>query len=140
MSDFVALLDACVLVPISLTDTLLHCASAGLYRLRWSADILHEVQHALVEDLHVTEERAQRRVAHMMRAFPEATVEGYETLIPSVHPRDAGDRHVLAAAVRAQAQVLVTVNTRDFPRHRWPLMTLRCNTPMSSSPTSSILP
>lgn len=50
----------------------------------------------------------------MDRAFPDATVRGYETLVEGMenHPKD---RHVLAAAARAGAEVIVTFNTRDFP-------------------------
>ena len=60
-----------------------------------------------------TEEQAGRLLATMRRAFPEATVRGYEPLV-DVMPNDPKDRHVAAAAVRAGAQVIVTINLRDF--------------------------
>jgi hypothetical protein len=50
----------------------------------------------------------------MRRAFPDAEVTGYEPLIESM-TCDEKDRHVLAAAIRAHAEVLVTFNTKDFP-------------------------
>lgn len=51
----------------------------------------------------------------MEEAFPEATVEGYEDLIPTLHLPDENDRHVLAAAIKVGASVIVTENTKDFP-------------------------
>ncbi len=51
----------------------------------------------------------------MARAFPEAMVEGHEDLIPALEPPDENDRHVLAAAIQAGAQHIVTENLRDFP-------------------------
>lgn len=42
-------------------------------------------------------------------------VTGYEDLIPSLQLPDKNDRHVLAAAIRVGASVIVTENTKDFP-------------------------
>ncbi|HLU98355.1 MAG TPA: PIN domain-containing protein, partial [Thermobifida alba] len=42
-------------------------------------------------------------------------VTGYEPLIESLQLPDSDDR-LLAAAIRARAQVIVTSNLRDFPR------------------------
>ena len=49
----------------------------------------------------------------MRRHFPHAWVEGYDHLIPAM-TNHSGDRHVLAAAVEAQAEIVVTYNLRDF--------------------------
>ena len=113
---FVALLDASVLVPGSLSDTLLRAAESYLYRLTWSDEILAEVERSLISSLGVDPDKARRRVDAMRLAFPEAAVESYQTLepsIPGVHP---DDRHVAAAAVKAGAQVIVTSNLRHFPQ------------------------
>ncbi|MFD0203014.1 MULTISPECIES: PIN domain-containing protein [Saccharothrix] len=110
---FPAFLDACVLVPIRLADLLLRLAEAGTYRLLWSGQVLDEVERTLPK-LGVPEANARRRVALMRQSFPDALVTGYESLVESMtnHPKD---RHVLAAAVRGDAAVVVTANTKDFP-------------------------
>jgi predicted nucleic acid-binding protein len=50
----------------------------------------------------------------MTTAFPEAMIEGYESLIPSM-PNDDKDRHALAAAVFGKADAIITVDRRGFP-------------------------
>ncbi|MGO1053909.1 PIN domain-containing protein [Crossiella sp. CA198] len=111
--SFPVLLDACVLLPIKLADTLLRLAEAGTYRPLWSAEVLAEVERNLPR-VGVLPARASWRVRQMRAAFPDALVAGYETLTP-VMPNDPKDRHVLAAAVKAHAALIVTANLRDFP-------------------------
>lgn len=79
---------------------------------RWSDDILREVRSTLLK-FNKTECQADRRVSALRSAFPEALVTGYERLIDSM-PNDEKDRHVLAAAVVARADVIVTDNLRHF--------------------------
>ena len=107
-----ALLDASVLIPMPLCDTLLRSAEAGLYTPYWSADILVEIERNLQP--WIGEEQARRRIVAMQVAFPQAGVIGYDHLIAAMtnHPKD---RHVLAAAVISDANVIVTANIRDFP-------------------------
>jgi predicted nucleic acid-binding protein len=108
-------LDACVLYPIGLRDTLLNLAEAGFYRVHWTEEILAETSRSIVEDTPgLTAEHLERTFAAMRRAFPEAMVEGYEHLVASM-TNDPKDRHVLAAAVAAKADVIVTINVRHFP-------------------------
>lgn len=115
MAQFAAVLDACVLFPMTLRDTLLRAADASLYRPYWTDDILEEVRRNLVEERHVTAEQAERLIAQMKRYFPESLVTHHTVLIPTMtnHPKD---RHVLATAVVAGARIIVTDNLRDFPR------------------------
>jgi predicted nucleic acid-binding protein len=114
VSSFGVVTDACVLYPMALCDTLLRAAEKGLYRLFWSDLILGEVHRNLLKNSRITLEQADWRLAQMREAFPDAAVTGFERLIP-VMPNDEKDRHVLAAAVAAGAQVIVTSNLRDFP-------------------------
>ena len=105
-----------MLIPMPLADTLLRLASgARLYLPRWTDRIMEEVGGNLVRKFGLTEERASYREGEIRRHFPEAWVEGYEHLIP-VMTNDPKDRHVLAAAVRCNAEVIVTSNVKDFPR------------------------
>lgn len=110
----IAVLDACVLYPAALRDTLLRTVEAGLYQLRWSEEILAEVRRNLVATGRQTESQAEALVTEMRRAFPAAFVEGYQGLIDSMHNHPK-DRHVLAAAVAGRAGLIVTSNLRHFP-------------------------
>jgi hypothetical protein len=51
----------------------------------------------------------------MDRTIPDCLVTGFEELIESLVLPDPDDRHILAAAIRSQAGVIVTYNIRDFP-------------------------
>lgn len=119
MSDivdrFVVVLDANVLYPFGVRDALLRFAEAGLYRARWSGDILDEMVRSLLRVKPDREASILRMRDAMVRAFPEALIEGYQDLIPALELPDQNDRHVLAVAIRAGAQLIVTENQRDFP-------------------------
>jgi predicted nucleic acid-binding protein len=110
---FPAFLDTCVLYPAYLADTLLRLAEASAYRPLWSADVLAELRRNVIER-GIPSDKVDRRIALMTRSFPDALVTGYESLVEGM-ANDPKDRHVLAAAVRANAEVLVTFNIRDFP-------------------------
>lgn len=114
---FTVVLDACVILPATLNDTILRLAEANCFDVRWSDRILEEVRRNMVADrFNITPDAADRRLGEMKNAFPFATVEGYEALIPSMG-NDTKDRHVLAAAVRSDAHTIVTANLKDFPPH-----------------------
>lgn len=109
-----ALLDACTLIPIRLTTTLLWLAEAGLFEVLWSDAILDEVERNLPK-VGIRSEQAARRIDAMRRGFGAAAlVDDFERLIPDM-TCDVKDRHVLAAAVRGGADTLVTFNRKDFP-------------------------
>jgi predicted nucleic acid-binding protein len=112
-APFIVLLDANVLFPFTLRDTLLRAASDGFYQLRWSSRILDEMTRNLVSSGTMSEEKASRLRAIMERVFPEAEVTGYEHLISAMRNHEK-DRHVVAAAVKAGAQVITTSNLKDF--------------------------
>jgi predicted nucleic acid-binding protein len=114
-ASLIVVLDANVLYPFTLRDTLLRAAAAGLFQVRWSASILKETTVNLVADGVVSEQQAVRLCAAMDAAFPEARVVGFEKLVPTMR-NDPKDRHVAAAAVKAGAHVIVTMNLRDFRR------------------------
>ena len=51
----------------------------------------------------------------MDQAIPDSLVVGYEAIIPGLVLPDFDDCHVLAAAIRCNASVIVTFNEKDFP-------------------------
>ena len=111
--EFRVLIDTCSLYPAHLRDTLLRLSERGMYRILWSDEILAELKRALkprVPDA----SRVDYLLSEMRRACPEAMVRSYEHRIDAM-TCDAGDRHVLAAAVEGQAEAIVTFNTNDFP-------------------------
>ena len=112
-APFIVIVDANVLFPLTLRDTVLRAAAADYFQLRWTAEILVEMERNLVSTGVMPSSRAARLRAQMERYFPEAMVTGYESLIPAMK-NDAKDRHVAAAAVRAGAQVVTTLNLKDF--------------------------
>ena len=110
---FPAFLDACVLLKPYLCDTLLSIAEAGVYRPLWSADVTAELRRNMIRR-GLKDAQVDHRLGQMTVHFPDAEVVGYQDLIPAMtnHPKD---QHVLAAAIRGGADVLVTENLRDFP-------------------------
>jgi predicted nucleic acid-binding protein len=116
MSGFAAVLDANVLYSYPLTSVLLELAEARLYRPVWSADIHDEWIRAVLRGRpELTREKLERRRAAMDQALPDACVGGYRRLIDALDLPDPDDRHVLAVAIRARAQVIVTFNEKHFP-------------------------
>jgi len=106
-------LDANVLYPFTLRDTLLRVAAKGYYQLYWSEQILEETHRNLIDKAGISQQQAQHLRNAMTMAFPDAMVTEYESLIDSM-PNDEKDRHVAAAAVKAFAQIIVTSNLKDF--------------------------
>lgn len=129
-SEYTAVLDACVLVPMPLCDTLLRLAEEpGLYRPLWSEGILREVSDAL-NTLGYTQEQRDRRLQAMRVAFPEATVDVTEEIIGAVtnlpHQKDG---HVVAAAIQRNANVIITLNTKHFPAECLERYGILCHSP-----------
>lgn len=113
---FTAFYDANVLYPAELRNLLMHLALTGLFRAKWSADVHEEWISALLEKRpDLTREKLERTRSLMDLHATGALVTGYEDLIPGLQLPDPDDRHVLAAAIRGQADVIVTMNLRDFP-------------------------
>lgn len=119
---FVAALDTCVLWPGLRRDFLLSLAIEGLYRPIWSEQVLDELHYCEIEKLTrrgrdriEATAAADRLVDRMRTQFRDALISDHEDLVHSVGLPDPDDEHVVAAAVRAGAQSLVTENLRHFP-------------------------
>ncbi|OHB31834.1 MAG: hypothetical protein A2790_03230 [Phenylobacterium sp. RIFCSPHIGHO2_01_FULL_69_31] len=108
-----AVLDADVIYPLPLRDTLLSAAVEGCFRPLWSERILDEAIGNLVSDKRSTPESADRMRAALREHFEDAFVEGYEDRIDEM-PNHPKDRHVAACAAEAGAGVIVTSNLKDF--------------------------
>ncbi len=114
--SFCALLDASVLYPVSLRNLLMCLTLNGLFQARWSRQIHQEWIRAVVRDRPDLSTDKLHRIRDAMNAQAEdCIVTGHESLIGSLTLPDPDDRHVLAAAIVAGADVIVTHNLRDFP-------------------------
>jgi predicted nucleic acid-binding protein len=112
-----AVLDANVLYPAPLRDLLMTLAARDLFLPRWTDTIHDEWMRNVLKNLpHVTAERLERTKSLMLKHVPKAMVTGYEGLIAELQLPDPKDRHVLAAAIHANAGVIVTNNLKDFPK------------------------
>ena len=109
--------DANILYPAPLRDLLMYLAMTDLFAARWSNDIHEEwIRNVLKNRPDLTMARLQRTRRFMDKSVRDALVTGYETLIPTLALPDPNDRHVLAAAIQADADVIVTMNLKDFPK------------------------
>jgi predicted nucleic acid-binding protein len=109
-------LDANALYPFSLRDLLLRLAEQELFVHVWSDRIIDEMTANLIDNQRVTEAQAVSLAEQMRTAFPEAAQDLKAILaIEDAMENDPGDRHVLATAVIAGAEAIITFNTRHFP-------------------------
>ncbi len=115
----IALCDACVLYSITLADLLTSLGQAGIFQPRWTHEIHEEWIRNVLENRResglITREKLEIRRDAMTEAVENSLVEDYESLIPSLTLPDADDRHVLAAAIKAGADLILTTNLKDFP-------------------------
>lgn len=111
---FTAVIDANVLFPVVIRDYLLWLAVYELYTPKWSEKLLEEFRQVFVKK-GKSIESAERQIGYINKACPDALVRHYEAIIPSVTLPDENDRHVVAAAVKCNANVIVTQNLSDFP-------------------------
>lgn len=116
---FTTVLDACVLYPAPLKDLLVGLAAppASLYRAKWTHKIHDEWVGGVLRDRDdLTEDKLRRTCELMNKAVPGSLVSGYEHLIETLNLKDPDDRHVLAAAIRSDADNIVTFNLKDFDK------------------------
>jgi hypothetical protein len=113
---FVVVYDACVLYPAPLRDLLIRLARTGVFRAQWTDLILDECfRNILANRPDLQPAALDRTRALMIKAVPDCLVNGFEHLVDGLDLPDPDDRHVLAAAIRAGAQAIITANMRDFP-------------------------
>lgn len=114
----VVVYDACVLYPAPVRDLLMELAISGLVRAKWTERIHQEWMSSLVTDRPNIESRIQQTRRLMDVAIPDALVTQFESLIDGITLPDPKDCHVLAAAIKCGAQLIVTANLKDFPQEQ----------------------
>lgn len=116
MNEKTAVLDACVLYPAPLRDFLMHLTLLDLFRARWTEAIHAEWMRNVLEQRPDLRPDQLARTKELMNTHArDSLVEGYEPLIETLTLPDPDDRHVLAAAIHTEADLIVTFNLRDFP-------------------------
>lgn len=114
---FAAIYDANVLIPHEIRDILMISAATRLHAVYWSEDIFREWITNSVKKGLSTEESVLRFQSIMNEMFSDALIprSRYSQLIDRI-TNDPKDRHVLAAAIIAEADVVVTRDLGDFPK------------------------
>jgi predicted nucleic acid-binding protein len=114
---FIVIYDANVLYPNTLRDLLIRIAQQPhLVQAKWTDQIIDEMLRALQKNRpDITEEKAARLRELINGAVRDCLVTGYQPLIEALDLPDPDDRHVLAAAIKVNAQLIVTRNLKDFP-------------------------
>jgi len=111
---FTCVLDTNVIYPLWIRDILLWFAYYDLFTPKWSKHICDELFNVMKRKGE-SDEEIQKRIDVMNKAFPDALVHNYEPLIPTLELSDNKDNHVLAAAIKTNASLIVTNNLKDFP-------------------------
>ena len=111
---FTCVLDTNVIIPIEIRDLLFWFAHDDLYTPKWSKHIFDEWEDVMRRK-NVTENEIKKRIGWANLAFPDAMVENYEVLIEGLTLPDEKDCHVLATAIKVNADIIVTNNLKDFP-------------------------
>lgn len=109
-----AVLDTNVIYPIEIRDLLFWFAHFDLFTVKWSQHIFDEWE-SVMKRKSISEAEIKKRSNIANLAFPDALVTNYESLIEGLSLPDEKDRHVLAAAIKTNANVIVTNNLKDFP-------------------------
>lgn len=111
------LLDTCVIYPTVMREVLLRVARAGVFEPLWSARILEEWARAAIKIGPTGEMQARSEAAVMQAAWPKASVTWRPSLAKRLWLPDPDDIHVLAAAISGSADIIITMNAKDFPRN-----------------------
>nr|WP_302479240.1 PIN domain-containing protein [Ruegeria arenilitoris] len=109
-------MDTCVIYPTVMREMLLGAAKRGHFQPIWSARILEEWARAARKLGSDGEVQARAEIALTQTYWPDAERAAQPGVEQRLWLPDSADIHVLATAVTASADVIVTVNAKDFPR------------------------
>ncbi len=112
---FTCVLDTNVIYPLWIRDLLLWFAFYELYTPKWSKNIFDE-WISVMKRKGIEGKEIKKRTKKMNLAFPDALVLNYESLIDTLELPDKNDKHVLAAAIKTNADLIITNNLKDFPK------------------------
>ena len=112
---FKCVLDTNVIYPIEIRDLLFWFAHFEMFTPKWSEHIFNEWKDVMKRK-GISDNEANKRIERANKAFPDALVTNYSGLINTLELPDSKDRHVLAAAIKTNANVIVTNNLKDFPK------------------------
>jgi predicted nucleic acid-binding protein len=116
MSLDLALLDANVLYSAAMRDIFMQLALTKLFDARWTEAIHREWIESILRDRPELNRDYLEHTRYLMNKKVEnAVISGYEALIPDLNLPDPDDRHVLAAAIIGNCNIIVTLNLDDFP-------------------------
>jgi PIN domain len=115
---YTALVDACALYPVLIADTMMTMHRANLCTVKWTRRIEDEWINALLRGRPELAERLPKRRDAMRDVVPDWEIAplAYEKLMASLQLPDAGDVHVLAAAIAGHADCIITTNLKHFPQ------------------------
>ena len=91
-------------------------ALTDLFKAHWTDQIHEEWIGALLREDKFSREKLERTRDLMNAHVRDALVTGYEPIVDTLELPDPNDRHVLAAAIRCNADAIVTFNLKDFPQ------------------------
>lgn len=111
---FTCVLDTNVIYPVQILDLLFWFAHHELFIPKWSKHIFDEWMNVMSRK-GISPVEIDKRIGWANLAFPDALVKNYESLIENLNLPDLNDRHVLAAAIKINANIIVTNNLKDFP-------------------------
>jgi predicted nucleic acid-binding protein len=115
-SGFVILFDSSVFYPAPVRDLFLELAIADLYQAKWTDQIHNEwIENLLRKRPDLKRSNLERTKKLINASVEDCLVEDYNELIANLKLPDPDDRHILAAAIKGEAQIIVTYNLKDFP-------------------------
>ncbi len=115
MAKYSVVLDSCVLYPAPLRDTLMRMALFDMFKANWT-DMIHEGWIAALTQENESERKKMEQARDMMNScVRDSIVTGFDHIIDGLELPDPNDRHVLAAAIRCNADAIITKNLKNFP-------------------------
>jgi predicted nucleic acid-binding protein len=113
---FVVVYDANALYGNTLRDLLIRIGISGMVHAKWTNEILDEMLENLGKNRpDIRPETLERLRDLINNSIRDCLVENYSSLIEGLDLPDPDDRHVLAAAIKVGAQVIVSSDKGGFP-------------------------